>query len=99
MQPLQIEVLLSTENFTMAARHGRSGWVNWKAMRRPAIVVKIEFYDLSKDIGEETNLADKFPVEVAKLDVAMKTAYVPSPAWKFRKPRPARKPKAKRTKP
>ena len=72
---------------------------NWKAVRRPAIFGKIELYDLSKDIGEETNLADKFPVEVAKMDAAMKTAHVPSPAWKFRKPRPAKKPKAKRAKP
>ena len=70
----------------------------WKAVRKPAIVGKIELYDLSKDIGEETNLADKFPVEVAKMEAAMKTAHVSSSAWKFRQQRGA-KPKRKSAKP
>jgi arylsulfatase A-like enzyme len=51
-------------------------WGNWKAVRnRPAD--KFELYDLSKDIGEEHNVAMEHPDVMAKIDAICKEAHTP----------------------
>jgi len=70
---------------------------DWKAVQvdvNKNVDAPIELYDLSKDIGEEDNVADKNPDLVAKAKSMMKEAHTPSPLWKF-----GRKPKRKKPKP
>ena len=43
----------------------------------------LELYDLTKDIGETTNIAARHPEVVAKLETFMQDAYTPSPGWSF----------------
>ncbi|HEV2970165.1 MAG TPA: arylsulfatase [Pirellulales bacterium] len=61
--------------FLQAARMGR-----WKAVRtkldRP-----LELYDLPADPGEATNLAEKHPEIVARIEAYLKTARTDSPQW------------------
>ena len=45
----------------------------------------IELYDLRTDIGETTNIADKHPDVVKKIDSRMKQAYTPTKLWSFGK--------------
>jgi arylsulfatase A len=70
-------------------------WGKWKGVRNN--VGKdpnstLELYDLSKDIGEENNIASQFPEVVSELDGFMQEAYQPSPLWSFGG---AKKPKKK----
>jgi uncharacterized sulfatase len=56
---------------------------NWKAVRLGfGDSVPVELYDLSKDIGEETNVAGQHPEVVAKLKGYLTQAHVASPDWK-----------------
>ena len=67
--------------FTQAVRMG-----NWKAVRnvhgKPT-----ELYDLSKDIGEEKNLAAQHPDIVKKAEELFKTARVDSAEFPIREPK------------
>jgi len=47
---------------------------NWKGVGKPG---KLALYDLSADIGETTNLADKHPEIVSKLSGLMEKAWTP----------------------
>ncbi len=58
----------------------RSG--KWKAIRMPMFTGKTQLYDLSQDLGEATDIADKHPDVVKKLEAMMKEAHTPHPAWK-----------------
>ncbi len=53
----------------------------WKAVRKPMFTAQIELYDLSDDVGEENNIAEKHPDLVAKMEAIMAEAHVPSPRW------------------
>lgn len=53
---------------------------NWKGICKP-FGGPIELYDLSKDLGEQTNVAEAHPDVVAKLRATMIAAHVPSPLW------------------
>lgn len=60
---------------------------NWKAvqnnLKRIDQTAGIEIYDLTKDLGEENNVADENPKIVAQARRYFKTAHVPSEFWKF----------------
>jgi hypothetical protein len=60
-----------------AARTGR-----WKAVQQP-IHSSVRLYDLSKDIGEQRDLAAQQPEVVEKITATMKAAYTPHENWKF----------------
>lgn len=70
------------------ARAIRKG--KWKAVQQP-INSPIRLYDLSRDIGEQNDLAGQFPEVVAELDADMIREYTPAPRWQFPKPRPRKK--------
>ncbi|MBI5757016.1 MAG: sulfatase-like hydrolase/transferase [Planctomycetales bacterium] len=64
--------------FSQAVRAG-----NWKGVRTD-VNKPLELYDLSHDIGEQTNVAGKHPDVVAKIEGLMKTARTESPDWPVR---------------
>ena len=51
-------------------------WGNWKAVRNK-VADKFELYDLSKDIGEEHNVAAEHPEVMAKIDAICREAHTP----------------------
>lgn len=53
----------------------------WKAVRKPMISGKTELYDLEADLGEQVDLAERFPAIVAQMEAFMNEAHVPSPRW------------------
>jgi len=55
-------------------------WDNWKAVM-PKPMGKIEIYDLAKDVGETTDLAEKRPELVKKAEEIFKDAHVPHEVW------------------
>ena len=60
----------------------RSG--KWKLIRQPIVGETIlELYDLSNDIHEDTNLAEKYPDKVKELAVLMDNARIESPYFDF----------------
>jgi len=61
-----------------AVRCGR-----WKAVRFGA-TGKLELYDLKKDLGETTDVADRHPEVVAKINDYLATARTESEFWKFK---------------
>lgn len=63
-----------------AARQGK-----WKAVQQP-IHSAVRLYDLSRDIGEEEDVAADHPQIVAQLTAAMKAANSPHENWKFPEP-------------
>jgi arylsulfatase A-like enzyme len=58
---------------------------NWKAIRRPLFTGEIELYDLSRDIGEENNLAASHPEKVAEAKAMMKKGHEDNPNWTIKK--------------
>lgn len=54
---------------------------NHKAIREPMFTGKISLYDLSKDIGENHDIAARHPDLVAKAIRMMNEAHVNDPAW------------------
>ena len=54
---------------------------NWKAIRQPMFTGPIELYNLENDLGEENNVAEEHPEEVAEIKHSMDQAHVPSPLW------------------
>ena len=63
------------KNFHQAVRHG-----NWKAVR-PEQGKNLELYDLSRDVGETTNVAEKYPKIVKKIEQFLKTCRIDSIHW------------------
>ena len=60
----------------------RSG--KWKLIRQPIVGETIlELYDLSNDIHEDTNLAEKYPDKVKELVSLMDNARTESPYFNF----------------
>ena len=60
----------------------RSG--KWKLIRQPIVGETIlELYDLSNDIHEDTNLAEKYPDKVKELVSLMDNARTESPYFDF----------------
>ena len=53
----------------------------WKAVREPWIGGDIQLYDVETDIGEENDLAKKFPEKVQQAEKYMTEAHVRSPNW------------------
>ena len=64
---------------------------NWKAIKS-ARGSKMELYDLSTDVSETTDVADKHPDVVAKIEAIMRTSHTDFPGAK----KPAAKPKRAR---
>ena len=65
--------------FVQAVRMGR-----WKGVRlKPGS--PLEAYDLTTDLGEKTNIAEKQPEVVAKMEAYMKTARTEAAEWPIRK--------------
>jgi len=61
--------------FRQAARKG-----DWKAVRR-APDAPLELYCLARDVGEQENLADQHPEQVAWFDHYLRQSRTPSPNW------------------
>ena len=57
----------------------------WKAIREPIFDGEIEIYDVSSDLGEENDLAEKNPDVVRKAAALMEKAHQPNPNWKVKK--------------
>lgn len=53
----------------------------WKAVRQPMFTGEIELYDLSRDPGETTDLAEEHPELVGEILRIMEEAHTPSPLW------------------
>lgn len=60
----------------------RSG--KWKAIRQPWLTGQTELYDLSKDIGEQNDVAAANSKMVAELEAMMAAAHVEHPSWQPR---------------
>jgi arylsulfatase A-like enzyme len=58
----------------------------WKLVEQP-YGTPPQLYDVTKDIGEQNDLAAQHPDVVAKLTAYMKQAYTPSEDWTIKKPR------------
>ena len=67
---------------------------HWKAVRK-RIPGPVELYDLRTDIAETSDVAEKNPEVVAKIETCLKTARTPSEHWPLRQWR-ARKPKKRK---
>ncbi|WP_013627887.1 arylsulfatase [Rubinisphaera brasiliensis] len=65
-----------------AVRQGK-----WKAIRIPMLTGEVELYDLSKDLGEEKNIAGQNPKVVDRMIKLMDQAHTPHPNWNVPKPR------------
>ncbi len=55
---------------------------DWKVIQQP-MDSAVRLYDLSKDLGEDHDVAAQHPDIVAKLTRMMKAAYTPHPNWKM----------------
>jgi arylsulfatase A-like enzyme len=53
----------------------------WKAIREPMKTGRVQLFDLSKDVGEGTDLAAERPAIAARAAKYMDEAHVPDPAW------------------
>lgn len=67
--------------FAQAVRQG-----NWKAIRYLMDDSTLELYDLSKDPGEERNVAARNADVAARLAALMAEAHVPNPQWEVKLP-------------
>lgn len=57
---------------------------DWKAVRAPMFSGNIELFDLSRDLGEEHDLAKEHPELVKRAAKLMQQAHEPNPNWKLR---------------
>ena len=57
----------------------------WKAIREPMFDGTIELFDLSEDIGEQSNLAEEKPAIVERAAKYMEEAHTPHPNWSIKK--------------
>ena len=69
------------------ARAVRQG--KWKAVR-PQWSAPIELYDLTQDLGEQTDLSKRHPEIVQRMADLMEKAHTPSPRWQPPRPRTGR---------
>ena len=53
----------------------------WKAVRQPMLTGPIELYDLELDLGEQQDLASKYPDIVDRAAKLLNEAHVPNPNW------------------
>jgi len=60
------DILINVEAFRGAIRKG-----NWKLVKIALLPGKTELFDLSKDTGEQNNVADQFPEIVADLEARL----------------------------
>lgn len=60
------DILINVEAFRGAIRRG-----NWKLVKIALLPGKTELFDLSKDPGEQNNVADQFPKVVADLEARL----------------------------
>lgn len=65
--------------FDQALRKGK-----WKVVKRSSNQSKLELYDLSKDIGEIYNIADKYPKIAKELEGYMQKAHTESADYSFK---------------
>ncbi|MEM9398682.1 MAG: arylsulfatase [Verrucomicrobiota bacterium] len=56
---------------------------SWKAYRANGAEGKWELYDLSKDVGEEHNLAAQHPEIIEQIEVIAAKEHTPHPKWKL----------------
>jgi arylsulfatase A-like enzyme len=56
----------------------------WKAIREPMKTGRLQLFDLSKDVGEGTDLASARPEIAARAARYLDEAHVPDPAWEVR---------------
>ena len=54
---------------------------NWKAVRQPMFTGEVELYDLSNDIGEQSDVAARHPDIVERVRAAMDEAHLSSPLF------------------
>lgn len=54
---------------------------NWKAIREPMLIGKVQLYDLAKDVGERNDLADANPRVVKQAVAYMDEAHADDPRW------------------
>jgi hypothetical protein len=54
----------------------------WKGLRLKQLTAPIQLYDLSKDIGEQADVAATHPEIVARMAEIMRTAHVDNEYWK-----------------
>jgi len=57
---------------------------DWKAIRQPGFDGPIELYNLTDDLSEQTNLADRYPDKVEQAAKMMDEAHVDHPHWQVR---------------
>ncbi len=57
----------------------------WKAVRL-ARSNEIELFDLSRDVGETTNVADRHPEIVVRMESILRDAHVDAPHFPLRRP-------------
>ena len=62
----------------------RSG--NWKAIRKPMFTGRTQLYDLTADLGEQTDVSAQNREIVAKLERTMDEAHTPHPNWQVAVP-------------
>jgi len=60
----------------------------WKAIRAPMFTGPIELYDLSQDIGEESNLAAQLPELVKQAEGYLNAGHEDNPNWKVKADKP-----------
>jgi arylsulfatase A-like enzyme len=56
----------------------------WKAIREPMRTGRVQLFDLSRDVGEESDLAASREDLVARAERYMDEAHVPDPRWSVR---------------
>ncbi len=66
-----------------AVRQGR-----WKAVRSPLGTGEVELYDLTRDLGESTDVSAQHPEVVQKMIRIMQASHVPNANWSPRGKRP-----------
>ena len=72
---------------------------DWKAVRFGYNEsLPVEVYDLSKDIGEDHNIAKEHPEIVAKAQALMSEAHTDSPDWPLPQPKAASQPATEKSK-
>ncbi|MEE2887342.1 MAG: arylsulfatase [Planctomycetota bacterium] len=57
----------------------------WKAVRKPMFTGKTQLFEIGKDIGEKSNVAEEHPKVVAEMERIMTASHTPSDRWKVRK--------------
>ncbi|MCP3920792.1 MAG: arylsulfatase [bacterium] len=67
------------------ARAVRAG--KWKAVMKPMTGGTLELFDLDRDAGEKTNVAEREPEVVEAMRAILESAHVPNERWKLPEPK------------